>query len=137
MPIRLISQIIYRYPHQIIAVIVLFFAYHFVYDYFIPEYCITDNFENRAAVKAYGFELSDTQKSENKICFRSNDQQLVQQMIQEMHDKQLEKEFELQLIKEENNNKLLTTLLEPHYFYSILIVILILGISYIESNKRR
>ena len=119
----------------ILSIIIIILLYNFGQNYFNPKYCLTDTFENRAAIKAYGLELSDSQKDENKICFRSNKQELVQQMFQKIQDKRLEKEFELQRIKEENRNKLLNKLLEPMYFYPILIVIIAIAIYYIKSKK--
>src|SRR3989344_3881249 len=99
--------LIMTYWWLILGIIIIVFLYNFGQNYFNPKYCLTDTFENRATIKAYGFKLSNAQKDENKICFRSNKQELVQQMYQNIQDKRLEKEFELQRIKEENRNKLL------------------------------
>lgn len=128
--------VVISYWWVILIIIGAVLIHNFAQDYFNPEYCLTDSFENRAAIEAHGFKLSDSQISQNKICFRSNDQILVQEMIESINDKQLEKEFELQMKKEENRNQILNTLLEPEYFYPILVVVLILGIYYIKSKHK-
>jgi len=126
-----------RFWYILLAVIAIIFVYNFTYDFFLPEYCVTDSSENRATITAQGFEISESTASNNQICFRSNNQQLVQSMFQDMHDKQLEEQFKLQRLKEENRNRFVMKLLEPIYFYPILFVLFILGLYYINSKKDR
>ena len=127
--------LIITYWWLILGIIIIILLYNFGQNYLNPKYCLTDTFENRAMIEAYEFKLSDVQKDENKICFRSNNQELVQQMYQNIQDKRLEKEFELQRIIAENRNKLLNKLLEPMYFYPILLFIVIIVIYSIKSKK--
>jgi len=125
-PLIGLFQIVFQFWWQILIIIGIILLFSFFQDYFNPEYCITDTFENRATIQAYGFGISDVQKNTNSICFRSNKQELVQQMITQINDKRLEKEFEIMKIKEENRNKIITTLLKPEYFYPLLITIIII-----------
>ena len=130
-------SLIFSYWWLILIVVVLIFLYNFGQNYFNPLYCLTDTTENRASIEVYGFKISDSNINNNQICFRSNKQELVQQMYQSIQNKRLEKEFQLQLMKEENRNKLLSRLFEPMYFYPILLAIVILGIVYIRYKKEK
>ena len=129
--------LIFAYWWQILVVILIIAGHNFAQNYFNPEYCLTDTSENRATVEAYGFKISDSQKSDNKFCFRSNNQALVQSMYENIEDKRLQKEFEIQKIKEENRNQIIRTLLEPQYLYFLLAAFVILGIVYIKTKHSK
>ena len=120
---------------MLLLVFGVLFIKNFIYDYFIPEYCMDDTIENRNSLSAYGFEISEKQSSQNTICFRSNDQELVQDLIKEINDNRLEKEFQLQKIKEENKFIHINKLLEEKYFYPILLVLFIWGLFYITTKN--
>lgn len=126
--------IIMVYWWQILVLILIIVSYNFAQNYFNPEYCLTDSFENRATVEAYGFTISDSQKSNNQICFRSNNQELVQKMLENIEDKRLQNELEIQKIKEENRNKIINQLLEPQYFYPILLALIVIIIFYFKTK---
>jgi len=132
--IQLVS-LIFSYWWLILIIFGLYFASNFAQDYFNPEYCISDNLESREAIRVHGFSISNEIKNENLICFRSNDPERIQQMIQQINDKRLEKEFELLKEKEANKNQIINTLLEPQYFYPLLAVMFLLGLSYIYNRK--
>ena len=129
-----IINLIISYWWVILIILGSIAIYNFAYDYFLPEYCLTDTSENRAAVEAYGFTISESRKNSNQICFRSNNQELVQKMYENIEDKRLQNELEIQKIKEGNRNEIINTLLEPQYFYPLLLALVVIGIFYIQTK---
>jgi hypothetical protein len=128
--------LIQAYWIPIVIVVGIFFAYNAGYDYLLPEYCMTDTTENRESLTAYGVTISQSNGGSDSICFRSRDTELVRQIFDNMQDRRLAAELELQLTKEANRNALLNRLLEPQLFYPILILIAFLGVAFINSKKK-
>jgi len=133
MNINIIINIVLKYWYIFIVLIFFLMPNNFIIDYFNPEYCILNTNDNIDSISAHGFELSNTDSNSNQICFRSKNQDKVQELFLDINDKQMSNELEMDKLRESNKQKTIDKLLEPEYFYPILIVLLILV--YLFFNK--